>query len=165
MRAEQRERWTSAVGAAVVLAALALPAGCADGVFTAGEPGSVAAVDAVHALPPPADARLYTPEVVATLPRELVGSWSGDDAQGVGSWTVEFASDGRFAEYNLRRGITVLGQAAVAGRRLYLQPNDADSQTLTWKVSGSRLSLDGTVYSRTHAVVRDGTAPAGSRTG
>lgn len=85
----------------------------------------------------------------ARLPDELVGSWSADDPQGVGSWTIAFAADGRYDQSNPRRRVSVGGQAAVAGRRLYLQPENADSQTFVWQVAGGRLLLDDHVYLRT----------------
>src|SRR3954452_21625236 len=85
----------------------------------------------------------------ASLPDELVGSWSADDPQGVGSWTIAFAADGRYAQSNPLRGVTVGGQAAVAGRKLYLQPEDADSQTFVWQVTGEGLRLDDHVYRQT----------------
>jgi hypothetical protein len=43
----------------------------------------------------------------------------------------------------------VAGQAAVAGRRLYLQPDAADARTVTWEIAGDTLSLDGFTYLRT----------------
>ena len=85
----------------------------------------------------------------ASLPDELVGSWAADDPQGVGSWTIAFAADGRYDQSNPTRGVTARGQAAVAGRKLYLQPQDADSQTFVWQVTGDRLRLDDHVYRRT----------------
>jgi hypothetical protein len=88
----------------------------------------------------------------ASLPDELVGSWSADDPQGVGSWTIAFAADGRYDQSNPLRGISVGGQAAVAGRKLYLQPEDADSQTYVWQITGERLRLDDHVYRRTAGV-------------
>jgi hypothetical protein len=95
------------------------------------------------------DAGRGTPTASTTaLPRELIGSWSGDDGQGVGGWTILFAPDGSFRESNARRGIRVDGEAAVMGRRLILQPDGMESRTLTWAVSGGRLSLDGSVYLR-----------------
>jgi hypothetical protein len=160
---------------AAVLVALALAAGCDDGSFTAdksptGAGGSVPAqVEAGPRTYPQqsgnSGAGQYNPggTTAASLPDELVGSWSGDDPQGVGSWTFEFASDGRYAEYNLARDITFTGQALVSGSRLYLQPNNADSQTVTWQVDGGRLSLDGNVYLRTGSASRqDETALVGS---
>jgi hypothetical protein len=88
----------------------------------------------------------------ASLPDELVGSWSADDPQGVGSWTIAFAADGRYDQSNPLRGISVGGQAAVAGRKLYLQPEDADSQTYVWQITGERLRLDDHVYRRTAGI-------------
>jgi hypothetical protein len=186
MRSEQGERERARrtgrhLGrAATVLVALALAAGCDDGSFTADKPG----VGAGDAAPAPVDAGTpaYPQEsagtgqaadtdagrnspggtTVASLPDELVGSWSGDDPQGVGSWTFEFAPDGRYAEYNEARGFTAVGQALVSGSRLYLQPNDADSQTVKWAVDGGRLSLDGNVYLRTGSARQDETALVGS---
>jgi hypothetical protein len=148
-----------------VLLALAL-AGCAGGEPT----GSTAAGTAVS----PADSQdaaagaqdgtgsgRYVPAAPspAALPGDLVGSWSGDDAQGVGSWTIEFGSDGNYREGNTRRGVSITGRAAVAGRRLYLQPDDADSRTVTWQVSGGTLSLDGFTYLR----VDSGSGQGGGR--
>jgi hypothetical protein len=88
----------------------------------------------------------------ASLPEELVGSWSADDPQGVGSWTIAFSADGRYDQSNPLRGISVGGQAAVAGRKLYLQPENADSQTYVWQITGERLRLDDHVYRRTVGV-------------
>jgi hypothetical protein len=158
--------------AAAALVAVALAAGCADGSFTVGTAGDTAG-DAAAAPAVPAelagtaqaaDAGRPSPgaTTAASLPDDLVGSWSGDDPQGVGSWTFEFAPDGRYAEYNEVRGFAVVGQALVSGSRLYLQPNDADSQTVKWAVDGGRLSLDGNVYLRTGSVGQDGTALVGS---
>lgn len=129
------------------LAALALAlSGC--GTLT------VATSTAVDAVPPPAPRVHPAP----SLPAELVGTWAGDDAQGLGSWMLVFDADGGYHEVNARRGIEVDGEAAVAGRRLYLQPDRADSQTVTWEVSGAVLSLDGTLYRRAAAF-----SPAGGR--
>ena len=167
MRTEQRKR---PIAAAAVLVALTLTAACDDGSFAADEPGvgsgpaaPVAVENVPRATAPESGpAARYSPEALATLPDALVGSWSGDDAQGVGSWTLEFAADGAYREYNLSRDVTFTGQALVSGSRLYLQPNGADSQTVTWRVDGGRLSLDGSVFLRTGSAGRDGTAPAGS---
>jgi hypothetical protein len=176
MRSEQGERERARrtgrhLGrAATVLVALALAAGCDDGSFTAHKPG----VGAGDAAPAPVDAGTpaYRQEsaatgqaadtdaggsspggaTVASLPDELVGSWSADDPQGVGSWTIAFSADGRYDQSNPLRGISVGGQAAVAGRKLYLQPEDADSQTYVWQITGERLRLDDHVYRRTVGV-------------
>jgi hypothetical protein len=153
MRTEQRKR---PIAAAAVLVALTLPAGCGS-VTPDGPP--VGAGPAAQESGPAAG---YSPAPVAVLPAELVGSWSADDPQGVGSWTLEFAADGAYREYNLRRAVTFSGQALVHRSRLYLQPNGADSQTVTWRVDEGRLSLDGSVFRRTLPAGRDGTAPAGS---
>lgn len=186
MRSEHRvRRMGRHLGAAAVLVALALATGCDDGSFTADKGGAGAGVGGGGAAPAPLEAgpRTYpetgttagaaagteaadggsaNPGTAASLPHELVGSWSGDDAQGVGSWTLEFSSDGHFAQYNIRRGVTRVGQAATAGSRLYLQPQDGDSQTVTWEVDGGRLSLDGDVYLRTGSGASDGTAQVGT---
>jgi hypothetical protein len=130
--------------AALALLALAL-AGC-------GTP--TAAVGRIDDAPLPAPQAHPAP----SLPVELVGTWAGVDAQGLGSWTLVFDADGGYHESNTRRGIAVDGEAAVAGRRLYLQPDRADSQTVTWEVSGAVLSLDGTLYRRAAAL-----SPAGGR--
>ena len=119
-----------------VLVALALMAACGAEPGTPTAPVGAAAQEAVTAPSP------------AALPDELVGSWSADDARGTGSWTVEFGSDGAYREGNTGRGIAITGRAAVAGRRLYLQPDAADSRTVTWQVSGATLSLDGFTYRR-----------------
>ena len=154
MHSEQRSdrrpgRWRAAVAlSALVLAALVL-AGCGGG---GSGPDSAA--------PAPVDtgARLQAQEPpggvhsAASLPDELVGSWSADDPQGVGSWTIAFSADGRYDQSNPLRGISVGGQAAVAGRKLYLQPEDADSQTYVWQITGERLRLDDHVYRRTAGV-------------
>ena len=173
MRSEQgeRERSRRRTGrrlghAATVLLALVLAGGCGapraedapvgsvGGAAPAPVDDSVRTVPRASAAPAPVPgpgAGRYNPRQAAlpTLPGELVGSWSGDDPQGVGSWTVEFATDGRYAEHNVARGFTVSGQALVSGSRLYLQPKDADGQTVTWRVDRDRLDLDGQVYLRT----------------
>ena len=154
MRAEQRKRPIATTAA--VLVALTLAAGCSS-VTPDGPP--VGTGPATQESGPAAG---YSPAPVAVLPDELVGSWSGDDPQGVGSWTLEFAADGAYREYNLSRAVTFTGQALVHRSRLYLQPNGADSQTVTWRVDEGRLSLDGSVFRRTLSAGRDGTAPAGS---
>jgi hypothetical protein len=132
--------------AGTVLVALVLAAGCGagGGPGTSTTPAGVDAQEAVGAQRP------YVPDAPSptALPGELVGSWSGDDAQGAGSWTIEFGSDGGYREGNTRRGIAITGRAAVAGRRLYLQPDAADSRTVNWQVSGGTLSLDGFTYRR-----------------
>lgn len=172
MRSEQRKRRAGRRlgAAAAVLVALALAAGCGTGAVPVGTGG-------VGAAPAPVDAAVRTTVGGSTgtdtgsrstaapatrLPADLVGSWSGDDPQGVGSWTFEFAADGHYAEYNTGRGVTFVGEAAVAGSRLYLQPQDADSLTVKWQVSGGRLSLDGTVYLRARSAQQDGSALVGS---
>jgi hypothetical protein len=130
---------------AVLLALLLVP-GCAAGAAgTARTPDPVSARPATSAVRSAAGAGRST-----ALPTELVGSWSGTDPQGVGSWTIAFDADGSYREANPRRGVSVEGRAAVVGRRLFLQPLDADSRTVTWEVSGGRLRLDGaaTTYSR-----------------
>jgi hypothetical protein len=140
MRADRR---TARAG--TVLVALVLAAGCGDGPGASTAPTPVDAPEAV------AEEGRYVPGAPSptALPDELVGSWSADDAQGSGSWTVEFGSDGAYREGNTRRGIAITGRAAVAGRRLFLQPDAADSRTVTWQVSGATLSLDGFAYRRT----------------
>ncbi len=155
---EGRRRWR----AAAALLALAL-AGCG---------GAATVVATGGATPVPAEAGPRAGEGPAgtgpvepatRLPDALVGTWSGDDAAGVGSWTIAFDPDGRYRYVNAQRGVTVAGQAAVAGRRLYLQPEGADSRTLTWQVVDGRLDLDGEVYRRTDAGGRDdGRALVGS---
>jgi hypothetical protein len=139
-------RWRAAVALpALVLAALVL-AGCGGG-------GS--GPDSAAPVPVNTGARVQAQEPAggvrsaASLPDELVGSWSADDPQGVGSWTIAFAADGHYDHSNPQRGVTVGGQAAVAGRKLYLQPESADSQTFVWQVTGGRLLLDDHVYLRT----------------
>jgi hypothetical protein len=139
--------------AAVVLSVLVL-AGCGTGAALGGATngGVPAHVNGtVRAAQEPADAATAAggARSAASLPDELVGSWSADDPQGVGSWTIAFAADGRYDQSNPLRGVTVGGQAAVAGRKLYLQPEDADSQTFVWQVTGDGLRLDDHVYRRT----------------
>jgi hypothetical protein len=150
MRPDQRSdprngRWRGR--AASALLALALTGcGAATVVATGGDPvpvgGAPGPGERVAAAGP------GSAEPATRLPDELVGTWSGDDAQGVGSWTIAFDPDGRYRYVNAQRGVTVAGQAAVAGRRLYLQPEGADSRTLTWQVADGRLDLDGEVYRR-----------------
>lgn len=156
--ARRRAGRVAALPTALALAALVLAAGCGIGSSPGGASRAAAPVDAGI----PAQAQQEAATTMASLPAELVGSWSGDDPQGVGSWTFEFASDGRYAEYNVARGFAVVGQALVSGSRLYLQPNDADSQTVKWAVAGGRLSLDGNVYLRTGPAGQDATALVGS---
>jgi hypothetical protein len=147
--------------AATVLAALALAAGCGAG----GEPSGSTAPAGGDAPVPTQEAvseqGRYVPDApsATALPDTLVGSWSGDDPQGVGSWTIEFAPDGGYREGNTRRGIAITGRAAVAGRRLYLQPDAADSRTVTWQVSGGTLSLDGFTYRRDGSDAPEGRGP------
>jgi hypothetical protein len=164
MRPDQRSdprngRWRSR--AAAILLAVALT-GC----------GGAATVVATRGGPVPAEggqragggsAVAGSAEPATRLPDELVGTWSGDDAQGVGSWTIAFDPDGRYRYVNAQRGVTVAGRSAVAGGRLYLQPEGADSRTLTWRVTDGRLDLDGEVYRRTAGSGQDdGRALVGS---
>jgi hypothetical protein len=148
MRAEQRRtgRWR----AAVALTALVL-AGCGGSPDGADPDGAAPVVDGAAPAGQQAGVALAGADArsAASLPDELVGSWAADDPQGVGSWTIAFAADGRYDQSNPLRGVTVGGQAAVAGRKLYLQPRDADSQTFVWQVTGDRLRLDDHVYRRT----------------
>jgi hypothetical protein len=143
-------RWRAAVAlSALVLAALVL-AGCGGG--GSGPDGAAPApvnTGARVQAQVPAGGGVRS---AASLPDELVGSWSADDPQGIGSWTIAFAADGRYDQSNPLRGISVGGQAAVAGRKLYLQPEDADSQTYVWQITGERLRLDDHVYRRTAGV-------------
>jgi len=153
--AQRSDRRTRRWDVAIVLPALALLLALgvslvlgAQGLSSGDVPpaGAAAPVDAgAQAREPAAVAGLSS----ARLPDELVGSWSADDPQGVGSWTIAFAADGRYSQSNPQRGVTVGGQAAVAGRKLYLQPENADSQTFAWQVAGGRLLLDDHVYLRT----------------
>lgn len=149
---------TGGVDTAIVLPALALALALAVSLVLAARGPS--GDDLRSAAPAPLDtgARAQEPAAIAgaggarssaSLPEELVGSWSADDPQGVGSWTIAFAADGRYDHSNPQRGVTVGGQAAVAGRKLYLQPENADSQTFVWQVVGGRLRLDDHVYLRT----------------
>ena len=142
-------RWRAAVAlSALVLAALCWRAAAGAGAVPTARPRR----------PSDTGARLQAQEPAggvrsaASLPDELVGSWSADDPQGVGSWTIAFSADGRYDQSNPLRGISVGGQAAVAGRKLYLQPEDADSQTYVWQITGERLRLDDHVYRRTAGV-------------
>lgn len=159
MRADPQTRGRRC--AAVTALALAL-AGCGGGTGVVTPPVAGGAAVAPDHAAAPISARPYAPQAStgSSLPAELVGTWSGADAQGLGSWTLVFGADGSFHESNVQRGITVDGQAAVAGPRLYLQPDRADSQAVTWEVSGTALSLDGTVYQR--AAVRMEPGGAGS---
>lgn len=84
-----------------------------------------------------------------SFPAELVGSWSGDDARGQGSWSVQFAPDGRYSMQNEQRGMAISGQAAVSGQQMLLQPDGWRPYTVSWSVGNGRLSLDGSVYLRT----------------
>ena len=147
--ARRAGRWR----AAVVLSVLVL-ASCGTGAARQRPDGAAPAqvngtVRAGAQEPADAAAAVGGARSAASLPDELVGSWSADDPQGVGSWTIAFAADGRYAQSNPLRGVTVGGQAAVAGRKLYLQPEDADSQTFVWQVTGDGLRLDDHVYRRT----------------
>jgi hypothetical protein len=157
MRADRR---TARAG--TVLVALVLAAGCGIG----GEPGASTAPVGGDAPTPTQEAvsaeGRYVPDAPSptALPDALVGSWSGDDPQGVGSWTIEFAPDGGYREGNTRRGVAITGRAAVAGRRLFLQPDAADSRTVTWQAAGGTLSLDGFTYRRAGSYEPSG--PSGS---
>ena len=131
-----------AVRAVVLLVPLLLTAGCA--ARAAGTtPGPDPAAAVTGTVRSAAAATRST-----ALPAELVGRWTGDDPRNVGSWTLELGADGSYRESNDRRGVSIEGRAAVAGRRLYLQPFDADSRTITWQVTGSTLILDGVGYRR-----------------
>lgn len=85
----------------------------------------------------------------SALPAALVGSWSGDDRARIGSWSLTFSADGRYQMSNERRGMRITGQAAADGAKLLFQPAAAQAYSVTWTVSGGRLSLDGDVYLRT----------------
>ena len=164
MRSDRHDRRAGLRCSAAVAVLLALtPVGCGAGSSVGGPGGASAPADRGD-LAPVVSGRAgggsttTTADPVAArstrLPDELVGRWSRDDTQGVGDWTIELGADGSYREFNAQRGIDVEGRAAVAGRRLYLQPEDAGAQTVTWSVSGGRLSLDGrpngvvTTYSR-----------------
>ncbi|MGH8625884.1 MAG: hypothetical protein ACREYC_11645 [Gammaproteobacteria bacterium] len=98
----------------------------------------------------PGESRPSSPEPALVLfPAELVGTWSGDDARGQGSWLMVFAPDGRYSMQNERRGVTISGRADIGGRQMLLQPDGARAYTVNWSVGGGRLSLDGGVYVRT----------------
>ncbi|MDT7581645.1 MAG: hypothetical protein QOK35_2909 [Pseudonocardiales bacterium] len=146
MHSEQR---SGRFHAATILTALALAAGVTGCSESADARGNVAPAPVDRSAQTQEPAGVTAARSTASLPGELVGSWSADDPQGVGSWTIAFAADGRYEQSNPRRAITVGGQAAVAGRKLYLQPEDADSQTFVWQVTGERLRLDDHVYRRT----------------
>jgi hypothetical protein len=83
------------------------------------------------------------------LPSALVGSWSGDDQAGVGSWTIVFTSDGRYRMSNARRNARIDGRVTAGTTRLVMTPAGGQPVTATWSVSGGRLSLNGEVYLRT----------------
>ncbi len=83
------------------------------------------------------------------FPAELVGTWSGDDARGQGSWLITFVPDGRYSMQNQRRKVTLAGRAAIRGRKILLQPDGAQAYPVSWSVGAGRLSLDGSVYVRT----------------
>jgi hypothetical protein len=148
--ARRAGRWR----AAVVLAVLVL-ASCGTGAALGGAPNGAVPLQVNGTIragvqePADAAAAVGGARSAASLAAGHVGSWSADDPQGVGSWTIAFAADGRYAQSNPLRGVTVGGQAAVAGRKLYLQPEDADSQTFVWQVTGEGLRLDDHVYRRT----------------
>ena len=110
------------------------------------------------------------PGSAAACPTELVGSWSADDPQGVGSWTIAFAADGRYDQSNPRRGSPSAARPRWRGAKLYLQPQDADSQTFVWQVSGGppapgrpRLPADGRRRGRAAGRVVDRRGPAPGR--
>lgn len=83
------------------------------------------------------------------FPTELVGTWSGDDARGQGSWSIQFAPDGRYRMQNQRRGVAISGKAAISGPRMLLQADGQQPYTVSWSTGNGRLSLDGSIYVRT----------------
>lgn len=98
----------------------------------------------------PGGGRPSSPEPASVpLPAELVGTWSGDDARGQGSWFMVFAPDGRYSMQNERRRVAISGTAVIRGTQMLLQPDGAQAYTVSWSVGGGRLSLDGGVYLRT----------------
>jgi hypothetical protein len=85
----------------------------------------------------------------APLPAALVGNWSGDDRDGLGSWTLTITSAGRYRMTNDHRGVDVSGRVAARGRQLVMQPAGAAAYAVAWSVNGGRLTLNGSVYLRT----------------
>ena len=153
--ARRTDRRTGRWRTAVVLSVLVL-AGCGAGAALGAAPRTAPSRRRSTALSGPARRIPRTPLRPSAAPaREPAcptsssAARSADDPQGVGSWTIAFAADGRYAQSNPLRGVTVGGQAAVAGRKLYLQPEDADSQTFVWQVTGEGLRLDDHAYRRT----------------
>lgn len=132
---------------AVVLVLVGGCGGGSDGFSPGGSGGSPVYV------PGPAESgegRPSFPEPASVpFPADLVGTWSGDDSRGQGSWFMVFAPDGRYSMQNERRGVTISGTAAINGTQMLLQPDGAQAYTVSWSVGGGKLSLDGGVYVRT----------------
>jgi hypothetical protein len=83
-------------------------------------------------------------------PAALVGTWNGDDRDGLGSWTLTVTAAGRYRFVNDHRGAETSGRLDARGPRLLMHPDDAAPQhQVTWSVSGGRLTLNGSVYLRT----------------
>jgi hypothetical protein len=159
---------TAARTAAVVAALAALLAGCAGGLTpyrtgssvatgssTAGTNTAGTTVDGETA----ANGPVSPPTLFPLL---LVGDWSGDDTQGIGSWDLRFDARGRYVLQNDRRGQTITGAAAVQGSRMVFQPDDAAAYSESVQLSGGQLVLDGSVYFRTDSAAGGAAAVAGS---
>jgi hypothetical protein len=155
-------RWPGV--AVCALAAVALLSGCGGGtssysprssVTAASQPtesgaAGVGAAEAGSAGSQPAAGASTAGRVArdTALPASLVGAWSGDDHERIGSWSLTFAANGRYRMRNERRGSQIDGQAAVQGNQLMFQPANAKPYAVSWSVSGGRLSLNGDVYLR-----------------
>ncbi|HET9516926.1 MAG TPA: hypothetical protein VFO77_04290, partial [Actinoplanes sp.] len=110
-----------------------------------GEPGGEAAGA------PSADVQRVAAAARVAVPARLVGSWSGDDAQRQGSWTITFTAAGRYRMVNERRGVRIAGTFTVRGARLTFRPSGGRPYTVSWSVSRGRLTLGGSVYLRLDA--------------
>lgn len=133
----------------VITLGLALLGGCGGDTFSPDGGGGVPPVYVPGTATPGGDTPSSPALASVPFPPELVGTWSGDDAGGQGSWYIQFAPDGRYSMQNQRRGVAISGNAAINGPRMLLQPDGLQPYTVSWSIGNGRLSLDGSVYIRT----------------